>query len=98
MLYRKATEKDLLAIVALYADDILGKERESYQNPLPEVYIRAFVIIDDDENQELIVLEDTNGDIIGTLQLTYIQYLNRSGALRAQIESMILRKNNYGKD
>lgn len=97
MLYRKATEKDLLAIVAMLADDKLGKERENYQNPLPEEYIRAFEIINADVNQELIVLEDTNGDIIGTLQLTFIQYLNRRGGLRAQIESVVIRKDKRGQ-
>lgn len=95
MTYRKATKKDLLAIVAMLADDKLGKERENYQDPLPEEYLTAFEIINADENQELIVLED-NGEVIGTLQLTFIQYLNRRGGLRAQIESVVIRKDKRG--
>ena|SRR5690625_993253 len=97
MIYRRATKKDLLAIVAMLADDKLGKERENFQDPLPEEYLRAFEVIDADENQELIVLEDANGEIIGTLQLTYIQYLNRRGGLRAQIESVVIRKDKRGQ-
>lgn len=96
MNFRKATEKDLLLIVAMMADDILGKERENFQDPLPEEYLEAFKKIDSDENQELIVLEDDNGEIIGTLQLTFIQYLNRRGGLRAQIESVVIRKDKRG--
>ena len=96
MNFRKATEKDLLLIVAMMADDILGKERENFQDPLPEEYLEAFKKIDSDENQELIVLEDGNGEIIGTLQLTFIQYLNRRGGLRAQIESVVIRKDKRG--
>ena len=96
MNFRKATEKDLLLIVEMMADDILGKERENFQDPLPEEYLEAFKKIDSDENQELIVLEDGNGEIIGTLQLTFIQYLNRRGGLRAQIESVVIRKDKRG--
>lgn len=96
MNFRKATEQDLLAIVEMIADDKLGKERENFQNPLPEEYLNAFKIINADENQELIVLEDVSGEIIGTLQLTFIQYLNRRGGLRAQIESVVIRKDKRG--
>lgn len=95
MNFRKATEQDLLSIVAMMADDILGKERENFQDPLPKEYVEAFKKIDSDRNQELVVLEE-DGEIIGTLQLTFIQYLNRRGGLRAQIESVMIRKDKRG--
>ncbi len=97
MNFRKATQKDISSIVEMMADDMLGKTRENFQNPLPIEYLNAFRIINSDENQELIVLEDENSEIIGTLQLTFIQYLNYCGGMRAQIESVIIRKDKRGQ-
>lgn len=96
MNFRKATEKDLPSIVAMMADDMLGKERENFQTPLPIEYINAFNKINADENQELIVLENEDFEILGTLQLTFIQYLNYCGGIRAQIESVMIRKDKRG--
>lgn len=96
MKFRKATEKDIPLIVAMMADDMLGKNRENFKNPLPIEYLNAFKKIDTDENQELIVLENEDFEIIGTLQLTFIQYLNYCGGIRAQIESVIIRKDKRG--
>jgi len=39
MIFRKATEKDLEAIVAMIADDALGKTRENFQTPLAQSYL-----------------------------------------------------------
>ncbi len=71
---RKAKRDDLAQIVQLLAHDSLGKQRESYQDPLPVEYYQAFDEINADKNQYLIVVED-NHKIIGTLQLTIIPYL-----------------------
>ncbi|MGB3343222.1 MAG: GNAT family N-acetyltransferase [Aequorivita sp.] len=94
--FRKATENDLSSIVEMMADDILGKERENFQNPLPIEYLKAFKRIDSDKNQELIVVENENLEVIGTLQLTFIQYLNYRGGLRAQIESVMIKRDKRG--
>ncbi|MDP4827895.1 MAG: GNAT family N-acetyltransferase, partial [Flavobacteriales bacterium] len=75
MIFRKATENDLSIIVEMIADDELGKQRENLQNPLPAEYLKAFEKIQADQNQELIVVEGQNDEIIGTLQLSFIQYL-----------------------
>ncbi|MEO8932789.1 MAG: GNAT family N-acetyltransferase [Xanthomarina sp.] len=96
MNFRKATEKDLSAIVEMMADDMLGKKRENFQNPLPIEYLNAFKNISSDKNQELIVVENEDFEVIGTLQLTFIQYLNYCGGKRAQIESVIIRKDKRG--
>ena len=96
MKFRKATENDISAIVEMMADDMLGKKREKFQDPLPEAYIKAFKKIDADENQELIVIENKDSEVIGTLQLTFIQYMNYCGGTRAQIESVIIRKDKRG--
>jgi len=96
MKFRKATKNDISAIVAMLADDELGKKRENFQDPLPSVYYAAFEEINSDKNQELIVVEDDNSEIIGTLQLTFIQYLTYRGGVRAQIEAVRIKKDKRG--
>jgi len=96
MIFRKAIKNDVQAIVEMIADDKLGKTRESFQIPLPNSYYRAFENIDADNNQELIVVESEKGEIIGTLQLSFIQYLTYQGGIRAQIEAVRIRKDQRG--
>ena len=94
--FRKATENDVEAIVKMIADDELGKKRENFKIPLAPEYIEAFKKINSDENQELIVVENGDFEIIGTLQLSFIQYLTYRGGIRAQIEAVRIRKDNRG--
>ena len=96
MKFRKATIKDISEIVKMIADDELGKQRENFQTPLPQEYMVAFENINADANQELIVVESKN-EIIGTLQLTFIQYLTYQGGIRAQIEAVRIRKDKRGQ-
>lgn len=96
MKFRKATEKDISIIVGMLADDKLGKERENFQDPIANEYLNAFEKINADKNQELIVVENENSEIIGTLQLTFIQYLTYRGGIRAQIEAVRIRKDKRG--
>lgn len=96
MKFRKAKENDILAIVEMISDDELGKKRENFQIPLPNEYIKAFEKINSDENQELIVVENEDLEIIGTLQLSFIQYLTYRGGIRAQIEAVRIRKDKRG--
>ena len=96
MIFRKARVNDVSAIVEMIADDKLGKQRENFQVPLPSEYLKAFENINADSNQELIVLEDENSEIIGTLQMTFIQYLTYRGGIRAQIEAVRIRKDQRG--
>ena len=97
MKFRKAKKEDVIEIVRMLADDELGKTRENFQDPLPEIYYQAFEKIQADSNQELTVVEDLSGEIIGTLQLTFIQDLSHQGGLRAQIEAVRIKKNQRGK-
>jgi GNAT superfamily N-acetyltransferase len=85
--FRRATEADIGAIVALLADDPLGAMREDTSQPLAEAYHRAFRAIDADPNQYLAVAAE-NGVVVGTLQLTFIPGLSRKGSLRGQIEAV----------
>ncbi|MFY9241632.1 MAG: GNAT family N-acetyltransferase [Polaribacter sp.] len=96
MKFRKAIKSDLLKIVEMIADDELGKTRENFQIPLPQDYVIAFDNIISDKNQELIVVEDDNLEIVGTLQLSFIQYLTYKGGIRAQIEAVRIRKDKRG--
>ena len=96
MRFRKATRNDVSKIVEMIADDALGKTRENFQVPLPIEYLDAFENINADQNQELIVVENENSEIIGTLQLSFIQYLTYRGGIRAQIEAVRIRKGNRG--
>lgn len=96
MKFRIATENDISKIVEMIADDELGKKRENFQSPLPKEYITAFKEINSDKNQELVVVENENCEIIGTLQLTFIQYLTYRGGIRAQIEAVRIRKDQRG--
>ena len=95
MVFRKATQRDLMEIVGLLANDPLGALREDLQHP--EKYQQAFELIDKDDNQELIVVENEGGEVIGTFQLTFIQYLTHQGGIRAQVESVRVRDDQRGK-
>ena len=96
MKIRKATKDDVLAIVEMIADDGLGKTREDFKIPLPAEYYKAFENITNDKNQELMVVENEVGGVVGTLQLSFIQYLTYRGGVRAQIEAVRIRKDHRG--
>ena len=96
MKFRKATINDIVKIVEMIADDELGKTRENFRIPLPNEYNEAFENINTDKNQELIVVENENSEIIGTLQLSFTQYLTYRGGIRAQIEAVRIRKDQRG--
>lgn len=85
--FRRAREADLPAIIALLADDELGRQREDNSHPLAESYRNAFKAIDADPNQFLAVATDDE-ILVGTLQLTFVPGLSRKGAWRGQIEAV----------
>ena len=95
-LFRRATEADVAAIVALLADDDLGRAREDLGPPLPEAYARAFVAIDRDPNQLLVVAERA-GAVVGCLQLTFVPGLSRRGAWRGLVEGVRIAASQRGE-
>ena len=97
MIFRKATNSDVFGIVKMIANDKLGKLREDFKEPIPDKYYLAFENIQNDPNQELIVIENEQGALIGTLQLSFIQYLTYQGGIRAQIEAVRIREDQRGK-
>jgi N-acetylglutamate synthase-like GNAT family acetyltransferase len=96
MIFRKAAKEDVPAIVEMLASDFLGKTRERFEMPLPSSYYDFFYRIDADSNQELTVLE-LDGEIIGTMQLTFIPYLTFCGSMRMLIESVRVKDTMTGK-
>ena len=89
---RRATNADLSAIIALLADDELGRAREVACGDILPGYHNAFEMINNDPNAEIIIMA-TEDDVIATAQVNYITYLNFQGGTRAQIESVRVHKN-----
>ncbi|MBR9859410.1 GNAT family N-acetyltransferase [bacterium] len=94
--FRAAEEGDLMDIISLLANDPLGKLRESEGIPISEAYSKAFEKIKSDSMQELMVAVSAQDEIIGTFQLSFIQYLTYTGGLRAQIEAVRIKKGYRG--
>jgi len=85
--FRQAVPADLPAIIALLANDILGRQREDSRAPPNPRYADAFeaILADPNQLQAVAVLGD---EVIGALQLTFIPGLARIGAWRGQIEAV----------
>ncbi len=94
---RKATTDDLIQIVRILAGDKLGKMREDLGSNISREYYIAFEKIDKDPSQLLMVAENDCGEIVGTMQLSFIQYLSYRGGLRAQAETVFVREDCRGK-
>jgi GNAT superfamily N-acetyltransferase len=93
---RDARREDVPAIVAMLADDRLGAAREVTAEPLPASYYAAFDALDRDENNRLLIAE-VNGEIVGTLQITFVHGLSRQGAKRAVLEAVRVASLHRGK-
>ncbi len=93
--FRRARVSDLPAIIALLADDELGRAREDVSLPLNPAYPAAFNAIDADPNQLLAVVSEDER-VVGTLQISFIPGLSRQGALRGQIEGVRIAADRRG--
>ena len=82
--FRDATRADVPEIVALLADDPLGKGREG---AAPQAYLNAFDEIAANPMHQLIVGE-AGGRIIACCQLTILSGLSRGGGRRALVEAV----------
>lgn len=89
---RRATADDVPALVALLADDPLGRIREVSDMA---AYRRAFERVDADPHH-ILVAAVAQGAVVGTLQLSVIPGLSRAGALRGQIEAVRVRADQRG--
>lgn len=95
MQFRDATRQDLDAIVALLADDELGKTRERFETPLPDCYETAFQAIQRDPNSRLLIADD-DGTVAGCLQITMIPNISHQGGWRALIEGVRIAADQRG--
>ncbi|TQS71236.1 GNAT family N-acetyltransferase [Ornithinibacillus gellani] len=96
ILVRTATAAELTQMVALLAEDVLGKTRERYENPLPDSYKRAFQAIDADPNNELLIACQGE-EVVGVLQITFTPFLTHQGGWRASIEGVRAKASMRGK-
>jgi len=94
MIFRTATRRDLPAVLALLADESSVVDPASVR--VDEAYESAFAAIDRDPRNELVVLVDGDGAVLGCLQLTYIPGLGRGGAERALVEAVRIRADRRG--
>jgi GNAT superfamily N-acetyltransferase len=87
LIFRSSRESDLSSLVAMLADDALGADREDSSTPVNQNYVSAYHSIESDPNNELVVVE-SNDEIVGMLQLTFIPYLSHQGSWRCLVESV----------
>jgi GNAT superfamily N-acetyltransferase len=84
---RDARRDEVPVIVRLLADDHLGAGREVAAEPLPQGYYDAFDWIAADPSNRLLVAE-RDGDVVGTLQITFVRGLSKVGAWLMLIEAV----------
>ncbi|MFF8274591.1 GNAT family N-acetyltransferase [Streptomyces lateritius] len=94
MIFRTATRGELPAVLALLADEERVVDPASVV--VTESYERAFAEIEGDPRNEMMVLVDEGGTVLGCLQLTYIPGLGKGGAERALIEAVRVRADRRG--
>ncbi|MGW1059753.1 N-acetyltransferase family protein [Micromonospora rubida] len=94
VIFREAVRADLPAVIALLADDMLGKARDFTE--VDEAYERAFADISADPRNHLVVA-DEEGALVGCMQITYIPGLGRHGAERSLIEAVRVRSDRRGQ-
>jgi GNAT superfamily N-acetyltransferase len=95
VVFRDAGVDDVSTIVGMYADDVLGRDREDFSDPLPGYYFEAFRDIETDPRHRLVVAE-LDGEVVGTLQLSFLPHLVLRGGERAQIEAVRVRAHKRG--
>lgn len=85
---RPARRDDVAAIIAMLADDHLGRARERLEHPLPAPYYEAFERLSNEPNITLVVAEEEGGRVVGCLQLCILPGLSSQGASRGLIEDV----------
>ncbi|WFU73807.1 GNAT family N-acetyltransferase [Bradyrhizobium sp. CB2312] len=84
---RPARREDVAAIVAMLADDHLGRGRERVEDPLPAAYYAAFDRVERDPNLTLVVAE-SEGRVVGCLQLAVLGGISSQGGVRGLLEDV----------
>ena len=84
---RPARRDDVPAMIAMLADDHLGRARERVEDPLPAVYYEAFERVERDQNLQLVVAE-SEGRVVGCLQLAILPGISSQGGVRGLLEDV----------
>lgn len=82
--FRPAVRADLERVVALIADDAVAAARTGTFGPAHEA---GFAAIEASPNDELWVAE-LDGEVVGTMQLTFVPGISRAGATRLLVEAV----------
>jgi ribosomal protein S18 acetylase RimI-like enzyme len=85
---RPARRDDVAVIVAMLADDHLGRDRERVEDPLPPSYYAAFEALDRATHIQMVVAQDGEGAVVGCLQFCVLPGLSSQGASRGLIEDV----------
>lgn len=93
MIWRQASRDEVPAIVAMLADDMLGKSRETDEMG---VYLAAFDAMRAEGTNQLIVGE-AEGQIVACYQLTFISGLSLTAARRALLEGVRVATDRRGQ-
>jgi GNAT superfamily N-acetyltransferase len=93
---RRARREDIPALIELIAADQLGATRDGVRDEADlKAYEQAFEAISADPAHILLVA-DKVGEVVGTMQLSFLPGLARRGALRAQIEAVRVAESTRG--
>lgn len=82
--FRAARVEDLGRVVELIGDDAISAERTG---AFDAHHLAGFEAIEADPNNELVVAE-LDGQVVGTMQLTYVPGISRHGATRLLVEAV----------
>ena len=86
---RRATRGDLDSIIRLLSDDPISAGRGDVASAEDaDAYAAALDRIIDDPGNELVVVQDQAGAVVGTLQLTVIPGMARRGSTRLLVEAV----------
>jgi GNAT superfamily N-acetyltransferase len=94
LLLRTAARADVPALVGLFSEDELSTGDDRDDGGL-EPYLDAFDLLDGDP-AHLLVVAESDGEVVATLQLSLLPVLVRRGALRAQLEGVHVRSDRRG--
>lgn len=86
---RPATRADLPAVLALLAGEDGVVDPAAVE--VSGAHERAFAAIEADPRNEVLVLADPAGEVVGCLQLTRVPGLGKGGAERALVEAVRVR-------
>lgn len=95
--FRRATLSELPQIVALLADDDIGRTREATTTgDALAPYLAAWTAMEAEPSNWILVAVAEDDEVLGVLQLTLIAGLSRQGTKRAQIEGVRVKSTARG--